>query len=93
MMSSLFWRSVAERAIKTFAQALLSVLAVSSAPIDVLHVSLVPALSVAAGATLLSVLTSLSSLGVGTPGTASAAALPPVIEQQPVTPAEPVPAA
>lgn len=53
-----FWRGAAERAVKTFAQALLGVL--TGGVTGVLDVDWVAALSVAALATLVSLLTSIS---------------------------------
>jgi hypothetical protein len=63
MTTLTFWLAAAERAVKTFAQALLALLTASSAPLDLLHTNWVGCLSVAAGAAVLSVLTSLTSLG------------------------------
>lgn len=57
-----FFRAVIERAVKTWCQSLLAALTLSSTSIDVLHVNWVGDLSLATGATLLSVLTSLSGL-------------------------------
>lgn len=62
-MTRAFWKAAAERAAKTFAQALLATLTLASGPVDVLRTDWVGVLSVALGATLLSVLTSLTSLG------------------------------
>lgn len=62
MFSKSFLDGVAERAVKTFAQTLLAVLTLSSQPVDVFHANWVSALSVALGAGLLSVLTSVVSL-------------------------------
>ncbi len=70
-MTSQFWTDTAERAVKTFAQALLAVLTVQGVS-DVLDVDWGRALSVAALATIISVLTSLLSLKLGNSGTASA---------------------
>lgn len=75
MDTRVFWVGVAERAGKTFAQSLLAALAVSSGPLDVLHTNWGGALSLAMGATLLSVLTSLSSYNVGLATTPAAEAL------------------
>jgi hypothetical protein len=75
MDTRVFWIGVAERAGKTFAQAMLAALAVSSAPLDVLHTNWAGVLSIALGATLLSALTSLSSWSVGLAATPAAEAL------------------
>jgi len=66
-----FWIDAAERAVKTFAQALLAVLTVQGVS-DLLSVDWSRALSVAALATVISFLTSLLSLRLGKSGTASA---------------------
>lgn len=68
MTTLTFWKAAAERAAKTFAQALLATLALSSGPVDVLRTDWVGTGSLALGATLLSVLTSLASVGDATPG-------------------------
>jgi len=68
-MSSQFVKDAAERAIKTFAQTLLAYFGASA--LDVLHANWGNALSVAAGATVLSVLSSLVSVNLGNSGTAS----------------------
>jgi hypothetical protein len=62
-VTSAFWKAAAERAAKTFAQSLLATLTLASTPVDVLHTDWLGVLSVAVGATVLSVLTSLTSLG------------------------------
>ena len=67
LTSKTFWVAVGERAVKTFAQSLLATLAVSSVPLDILHVNWAGTLSISLGATLLSVCTSLSGLGIDTP--------------------------
>lgn len=79
MLTKPFWVAVGERAVKTFAQALLATLAVSSAPLDVLHVNWAGALSIGLGATLLSVLTSLSGLGIDVPAAVVAQPAPPAV--------------
>lgn len=53
-----FWAGVGERALKTFAQSLLAGLGIGA---GLLHVDWVTVLDVAAGATLISVLTSLAT--------------------------------
>lgn len=76
MFTAAFWAATGERALKTFAQSLLAALTMTSAPIDVLHTSWTGTLSLALGATVLSVCTSLSSVSVGldaTPGALAAA--------------------
>jgi hypothetical protein len=61
---------IAERAAKTAAQVLLAYFAVGQ--LDAFHADWGKALSLAAGAAILSVLSSLASLPMGQPGTASA---------------------
>lgn len=58
-----------ERAVKTFAQALLAVLAIGT---PLWEIPWTEALGIAATATVISVLTSLASAGLGAKGTASA---------------------
>jgi hypothetical protein len=70
---SLFWKNLAERALKTFAQALLA--ALGTGALDVIHVNWIGALSVAVGATVLSVLTSVAT-GVPTVVTTPAVSTP-----------------
>lgn len=65
-----FWLDAAERAIKTFAQTLLAYFGADA--FDVLQANWGNALPIAAGAVVLSVLTSLLSLKLGKSGTASA---------------------
>lgn len=69
-MTSQFAKDAAERAIKTFAQTMLAYFGADA--FDVLQANWGNALSVALGAVVLSVLTSLLSLKLGNSGTASA---------------------
>jgi hypothetical protein len=69
MFGRYFWRSTGERALKTFAQALLALL--SSGQLGLLDVDWAPALSAAALASLLSVLSSVASAGTGVVGSPS----------------------
>ncbi|ODS21082.1 holin [Corynebacterium diphtheriae] len=73
MMTVEFWKDLAERAIKTFAQALLAVLAVG---VPIWELDWSGAFGIAATATVISVLTSIASISVGTQGTASAVSSP-----------------
>ena len=66
--SKQFWQSVAERAVMTFAQALVAVWGVGN--LDLLNADWANALSVAGGAALLSVLKTLA-VGYGTDGNPS----------------------
>ena len=72
LWSSAFWRGAAERMVKTFAQSLLAVLGVGG--LGVLDVDWLGALSVAAVATLASLLTSIGNADftAGTPAPAHA---------------------
>lgn len=54
-----FWKAAAERAVKTFAQTLVVLLGASA--VDILAVDWPQALSLAAGAAVVSVLTSIAS--------------------------------
>lgn len=64
-----FWIDVTERAIKTFAQALVAVLVVG---VPLWEIDWLNALGIALTATILSVLSSVASGQVGTDGTAAA---------------------
>lgn len=66
MTTAAFWAATAERAVKTFAQALAALLGVEIA--GILSVDWGAALASAGTAALLSVLTSLAGSGVGGPG-------------------------
>jgi hypothetical protein len=58
-----FWKAAGERALKTFAQSLIAYIGVGA--VGVLHLNWIPALEVAATATLLSLLTSIVSANMG----------------------------
>ena len=68
MRSRQFWEDTAERAIKTFAQALLGVFV---AGVTIMSVDWVDTLAIGATAALVSVLTSIASAGVRNPQSAS----------------------
>lgn len=68
MFSKEFWFDAAERAVKTFAQALLATIAVGTPLLDV---DWGQGVGIAATATVISVLSSIASIGAGEPGTAS----------------------
>ncbi len=70
MFTSKFWRESAERAVKSAAQALIGLWTLDG--FNVLTVDLKLAGGVAAGAAVLSVLTSLVTSGVGEPNSPSA---------------------
>ena len=70
MLSSAYWLGVADRAVKSFAQALL-LLWGADAGFNLLAVDIPSALGIAAGAAVLSVLTSLVSLPIGDRGSPS----------------------
>lgn len=70
MWTMAFWKDASERALKTAAQALLSLWVVGGA-FNILTVSWGPALGVSLGAAVVSLLTSVVSSGVGDKGTAS----------------------
>lgn len=60
---TIFWKDAAERAVKTFAQTLVALLGAGA--VDIIHIDWGARLSVAAGAALVSVLTSIASAGSG----------------------------
>lgn len=64
MWTALFWKQVAERAVKSFAQAILALFTADEV-FSILEVDLKKVLGVAALALVASVLTSLLSVGVG----------------------------
>lgn len=71
MLTGRFWADALERAVKTAAQALLSLWLVGDVAFDLFQVDWGGALGVAAGAAVISILTSIASGPVGDPGTAS----------------------
>ena len=70
MLTAAFWLGAADRAVKSAAQTLL-LLWTSDQLFDVLKVDVPAACGVAAGAAVLSVLTSIVSAPAGDPGTTS----------------------
>ena len=74
MFTLFFWRATTERAVKSFAQALAAMLGTGG--VGLLDVAWTTSLSVAGMTALLSVLTSLSSISIGTPGSPSLVARP-----------------
>lgn len=72
-LSPTFWKDAVERAVKTAAEAALATLGAGA--LNVLTVDWVGVASVSAGATVLSLLASVASAGLGTKGTASAVEL------------------
>lgn len=71
MFTRRFLADAAERAIKTAAQALLTLLLASGAAFNLLDVDWRQALGIALGAGVISLLTSIASFNFGQPGTAS----------------------
>ena len=69
MLTGRFWGAAFERCLKTFAQALVA--ALGAGAVDVLSVPWGAALSVAAGAAVVSLLTSIASAGAANPGPAA----------------------
>lgn len=87
LTSSIFWKDAAERAVKTFAQSLVASVGVGAVA-PVWQLGWAEALGIALTATLLSVLTSVASIGAAQPGTPSAInyEIPqtrPVVEEEP----------
>lgn len=70
-MSASFWLDALERAVKTAAQALLSVWLVGDVAFNIIGVDWSSALGIAGGAAVISLLTSIVSAPIGTSGTAS----------------------
>jgi hypothetical protein len=69
MLTLTFWKDAAERAVKTFCQALVAVLGAGS--VGLLNVPWLTSLSTAGMAAVLSLLTSVGSAPLGKPGEAS----------------------
>lgn len=65
MLTIAFWKDTGERAAKTTAQTLLSLFLVGDVAFNLFEFHWGPALGVAAGAAVISVLTSVMSAGVG----------------------------
>jgi hypothetical protein len=84
MWTASFWKQVAERGIKSAAQALIG-LWVGDAAFNVWQADPRKALGVAVGAFILSLLTSLVSAPVGEPGTPSLVETPSEPEAPPIT--------
>lgn len=70
MLTAAFWTGAIDRAVKSFAQALLLLLG-ADAGLNILDVDFVAALGIAVGAFILSILTSLVSAPAGDKGTTS----------------------
>ena len=84
MWTKAYWQSTFERAVKTLAQSLIAILAVGQT--NILTVDWRAAGAVAATATILSVLSSVASAGVGNsgPSLASEALVPPLADHAPM---------
>lgn len=70
MLTAAFWTGAVDRALKSFAQALLLLWGADQG-FNILSISIGPALGVAAGAAVLSLLTSIVSGPIGDKGTTS----------------------
>lgn len=71
MWTARFWLSLAERALKTFAQVMVAQLLVGDRVLGLLDVNWPTSLSVAGLATVVSALTSIASAGIGPDGSPS----------------------
>ena len=77
MLTAAFWGAALERALKTVAQVLLSLLLVGDFALNVFQYDWVPALGIAGGAFLISLLTSILSAPVSPAGSPSLVGEPP----------------
>lgn len=66
MWSSSFWKATAERALRTFAQALAAL--IGAGAVNIIDIDWPASIGIAATAALLSVLTSIGANEVGSPG-------------------------
>lgn len=71
MWTSSFWKAAAERATKAFAHSLLTLFFVGDLAFNVLEFSWLPALGIALGASLSSILVSIVSANFGPTGSPS----------------------
>lgn len=71
MLTAAFWGAALERAAKTVAQTLLSLFLVGDLAFNLFDFAWLPALGIAAGAFVISLLTSVVSAPVGAAGTPS----------------------
>ncbi len=71
MWTAAFWKDAAERAVKTLAQTLISVLVVGGVVLNIFAVDWVNALGIGLGAMVVSLLTSFLSSFVGSSDSAS----------------------
>lgn len=80
MFTKAFWKGAAERAIKGAAQALIMFWGVGDGLLNLWTINPVETAGIAVGAAVLSVLTSLISVGAGPAGS------PSMVQDQPATP-------
>lgn len=72
MWTKLFWKQVAERAVKTFIQTMVVAVGLGEPGADVFHLNWRAALGVAVAATVASVISSLLTAGMGAKNSPSA---------------------
>jgi hypothetical protein len=77
MLTASFWGAALERAVKTFAQILLSLLVVGDYALNAFTFDWVPALGIAGGGFVISLLTSIVSAPISPAGTPSLVGEPP----------------